>query len=209
MGIPECSRYADTLNLIRGVIAAERAAGDLRRYLVSFDGGQFDKIIDRRSRDEFTGDDFRAVRKLNVAVLRTTQAWLLGEGCAEVRGLLCSIPADLDIWDIQPEEYSARLGSDSPAWRLWQLLFDKQEGARSAGRGVTAGKLLHGKRPRLIPVFDRQAIGHVLKIRHEDAWEVMSCALRQPDILQRLTDLRSSAAAEDLSLLRILDIVAW
>lgn len=33
--------------------------------------------------------------------------------------------------------------------------------------------------------------------------------MRQADIRQRLTSLRVAASAEDLSLLRVLDIVAW
>jgi hypothetical protein len=41
----------------------------------------------------------------------------------------------------------ARPGSYGGSWQLWRLLYDKQAGARSAGRGVTAGKLVHAKRP--------------------------------------------------------------
>lgn len=210
MRTPECFRYTATLNLIRQVIAAERASCDLHRYVTSFGGGQFDKIIDRHAADEFTAEDFKAVQKLNVSVLHAARRWLLGDGRAEVRELLRSIPADLDIWDVQPEDYDARLGPDSPAWQLWQLLFEKQKGARSAGRGVTAGKLLHDKRPRLIPIFDQARISKALAISHPDIWEAMWCALRDPEIRRRLQEIQASVAdAQDLSVLRILDIVTW
>ena len=75
-----------------------------------------------------------------------------------MRGLLRQIPADLDIWRIEPDEYDAVLGPGSPAWQLWELIYDLQAGAGYAGRRVTAGRLMHGKRPRLIPIFDRERV---------------------------------------------------
>jgi hypothetical protein len=209
MTVPDCSSHAAAIARIRAVLSAERAERDLSRYLSGYEGAQFDRLADRQTPDEFTDRDFSAVQALNVNVLHTARAWLRGEGKAQVSELLRPIPADVDIWDVQPAGYAAMLGPDSYAWRMWRILSDQQEGARRAGRGVTAGKPLHAKRPRLIPIFDHVGIGHALKIRHEEVWQAMWCALRQPDIRQRLTDLRAAAAAEDLSLLRTLDNVAW
>jgi Family of unknown function (DUF6308) len=210
MGPPECSRYEPTLGQVRELTAADRAAADLHRYLDSFTCAKFDQLADRLNPDEFTDRDFRAVRKLNVSVLRSAQQSLLGDAKPEVTRLLRAISDDLDIWDVAPADYDSRLSPDSPAWQPWQLVFDKQKGARSAGRGVTAGKLLHAKRPRLVPIFDRARISKALSIDHRHMWEALWCVLRDPDVRSRLCAIQASVdQAAGLSLLRVLDIVAW
>jgi Family of unknown function (DUF6308) len=135
---------------------------------------------------------------------------LLRDAKPEVRRLLSAVPRDLDIWDVAAGDYDARLGPDSPAWQLWQLLYNMQQGARSAGRGVTAGKLLHGKRPRLIPIFDRKRISKALAIDHRHFWEAIWCAMRDPETRARLRGIRAGVdQAAHLSILRVLDIVTW
>ena len=199
-----------THTLVRQLIVADQATKDLHRYLTFFGGARFDQLANRQRSDEFTSEDFLAVRKLNVNVLRTARLSLLGEARPMVRHLLRAIPDDLDIWDVLPSDYASRLGPDSAAWQLWQLVFEKQEGARSSGRGVTAGKLLHAKRPRLIPIFDRARISKALRIGHLNFWEAVWCSLRDPQARARLRDIQASVdAAADLSLLRVLDIVVW
>lgn len=210
MGSTECSRYEVTRALVARLIAADRAIPDLHRYLTSFGGARFDQLANHHRPDEFTSEDFLAVRKLNVSVLRTARESLLGEAKPTVQRLLCAIPDDIDIWDVPPGDYDSRLGPDSAAWQLWQLVFDKQKGARSSGRGVTAGKLLHAKRPRLVPIYDRARISKALKTDHAHFWEAVWCALRDPEVRSRLRQIQASVdEAADLSLLRVLDIVAW
>ncbi len=130
MGSPQCSRYGATLSRVGELTAADRAVTDLRRYLVSFRGAQFDRLVDGRAQDEFTTEDFLAVRRLSVSVLHRARLSLLGDAKPEVRRLLSAVPRDLDIWDVAPGDYDARLGPDSPAWQLWQLLYDMKQGAR-------------------------------------------------------------------------------
>jgi Family of unknown function (DUF6308) len=210
MAAPACSRYSDALSRMKTLLATEKAAGNLRRYLSSYGGARFDRITDRLVLDEFTPADFTAVRELRVSVLYPARQWLLGEGRDRVKQLLHDIPADLDIWDVRAESFDSELGSDSPAWRLWQIISDLQDGAGFAGRYVTASKLLHGKRPRLIPIYDRGGIGKALDVSHRDIWEVMWCALRDAEIRQSLVELQADVdGAADLSLLRVLDIVLW
>lgn len=210
MGIPACSQYADAANRIRGALAAEEAVGNLRRYLTRPGGAEFDKLADRAAVNEFTARDFQAVSKLKVHVLRTAQQWLTGEGRPYVEELLSCIPADIDIWEVAPDEFGDQLGPKSPAWRLWQSIVDHQDGAGFAGKYVTAGKLLHCKRPRLIPIYDQDGIGRALGVRHRDIWEVMWCALREPDIRQSIRCAQASVSeAGELSLLRVLDIILW
>jgi hypothetical protein len=127
---------------IKGLLATEQPVGDLRRYLNSFGGAQFDRLIDSLAVDEFTLADFKAVRELNVSVLRSAQQWLLGQGRPQVRELLRRIPADLDIWEVSADRFDSELGPGSPAWQLWEIISDQQDGARSAGKYVTASKLL-------------------------------------------------------------------
>jgi hypothetical protein len=210
MTAPACSRYDDALRRINELLATEQPADNLRRYLSSFGGARFDRLIDRQAVDEFTVADFKAVHELNVDVLHTARQWLQGEGRSQVRQLLHSIPADLDIWDVPADRFDSDLGPRSAAWRLWEVIADRQDGAGFAGKYVTASKLLHGKRPRLIPVYDRGGIGKALDVSHRDIWEAMWCALRDRGIRRSLTDLQTEVnEAAGLSLLRVLDIVLW
>jgi hypothetical protein len=210
-GYPDCAKYRDQLDKIRAVSGAERAEGDLRRYITTYSGGKFDSMVDREHPDEFTGKDFNALRQLNVSVVRPARSWLCGEGLHTVRELLGSVPDDRDIWEVEPHEYGSLLGRDSEAWQPWHIVAGLQRNgrARRAGVGVTAGKLLHGKRPRLIPIYDSR-IRKALKLRHKNAWEVMWCALRDNEIRNRLECLEAEVTeAAQLSLLRVLDIVIW
>ena len=210
MTAPDCSAYAGALDRVRELLGGERPVQDLRRYLTSYGGASFDHLTDRGACDEFTREDFLAVRRLSVSVLGTARTALRGEALPQVRQLLGAVPVDLDIWDVPPGDYDAVLGAHSPAWQLWQMLFDLQKGARSSGRGVTAGKLLHGKRPRLIPIFDRKKISVVLAIDQRHCWEAFWCIMRDSRIRTRLQDIQARVGqAAALSLLRVLDIVVW
>jgi hypothetical protein len=203
-------QYFGALDKVRELISADRAADDLRRYLHRPGGSQLERLADYSTPDEFTDDDFRAVQALSVSALLSTRQWLRGDGKEQVRCLLQRIPCSLDIWEIEPEGYTAVLGPASPAWQMWVLLYDKQAGARRAGRAVTAGKLLHAKRPRLIPVFDRGRVAKALNPPRSHFWELMWYALRDPGIRQKLQGLQSSVSeSAGLSLLRVLDIVVW
>src|ERR1022692_4506082 len=106
---------------VRAVISAERAEPDLRRYLAGYEGADFDRTVDRQEPFELTDKDFRAVQALNVSVLHTARAWLRGEGKAQVSELLRAVPAEVDIWDVQPDRYAATLGPASEAWQLWRI----------------------------------------------------------------------------------------
>lgn len=207
---PDCSRHADALTRIKKLLATERAVPDLRLYITTYPGRRFEKEIDHQAADDFTPRDLRAVRRMGAPVSFTTQEWLAGEGREEVRLLLRSIPSDLDIWEIPRENIGATLGPGSPAWRLWKIISEKQQESKSDWKGGAAGKLLHGKRPRLIPIYDQDKIGRKLGISQSDIWEAMWCALRDPEVRQSLQYVQADVAeATHLSLLRILNIVVW
>ena len=69
MAAPACNRYNDALSQMKELLATEKAAGNLRRYLSSYGGAQFDRLTDRLVLDESTPADFKAVRELRVSVL--------------------------------------------------------------------------------------------------------------------------------------------
>lgn len=207
---PDCSNYRDQISSIRQRINASRAVDDLQRIITGDEFAKFDRMIDRQRPDEFTDQDFMAINTLNVSFMHSARSWLRGDGLDTVREHLRGIPRDLDIWKVKPAEYSAVLGPESKAWKLWEILAQLQEGAGHAGRYVTAGKALHGKRPGLIPMYDRERIGTIAGITQRNIWEVMWCALRDKEIRERLKQLRLTVAeAAELSLLRVLDIVLW
>jgi len=216
---PNCRKYEETLDATRKLLAPERNADVvlwLTNYLGglggTYSGGAFDREVDHGHPNEFTQKDFDAVARLKVHVVKSAQLWLSGEGKAEANHLLEDIPQDVDIWNVAEDHYAKVLGEDSPAWQLWKLLEGlQQEGqARRAGTGVTAGKLLHGKRPRLIPIFDREVVEPELHVTDRNVWEAFWCTLRNVDIRERLNEIRESVPeAAHLSTLRVLDIIVW
>lgn len=131
MVAPACDRYSDALSRIKDLLLTDKAAGNLRRYLSSYGGAQFDRLTDCLVVDEFTRADFMAVHELGVSVLHTARQWLLGGGRVQVQQLLRDIPADLDIWEVPADRFDSVLGPDSLAWRLWQVISDLQDGAGS------------------------------------------------------------------------------
>lgn len=210
MMTPNCSRHADALRRIKKLLATERAVSDLRLYATTYPGRRFDKEIDHQAADGFTLQDLQAARCLGISVPSTAREWLVKEGREEIRLLLRSIPSDLDIWEVPREELHATLGPGSPAWRLWKILSEKQQASRTAWKGGVAGKLLHGKRPRLIPIYDQDRVGRKLGVSQSDIWEAMWCALRDPEVRRSLQDIQAGVdQAAHLSLLRVLNIVIW
>jgi hypothetical protein len=150
------------------------------------------------------------VSKLNVDVLIKAGPWLTGEGRDRVYELLDAIPADRDIWEVNEGEFDSIYGEHSPAWEFWDLISNLQEGAGRAGRWVTAGKLLHGKRPRLIPIYDDKAVKPTLHVTQRTVWEAFWCTFRHADVRDQLAEIQAAVpTAEGLSLLRVLDIITW
>jgi hypothetical protein len=197
---------------VRALVAPERreeAVGRLRHYAANV-GVEFDRLIDHGHPNEITEEDFRAVSKLNVNVLIEARPWLRGEGHDRVYELLDAIPTDRDIWQIDEDEFDSIFGEHSPAWELWDLISDLQKGAGRSGRWVTAGKLLHGKRPRLIPIYDDKAVKPTLHVTQRTVWEAFWCTFRHSDVREQLAEIQAAVPkAEGLSLLRVLDIITW
>jgi len=121
----------------------------------------------------------------------------------EIRRLLEQIPPESRIWDLQ-----AGGAIDKAARQLWALLI----GIKGLGRTKTS-KLLAVKRPHLLPIYDRYVGAALLSNKSKDDWVAWSEHLSGDDGQKLRTaceQLRKKAdAPENVSVLRILDIVIW
>lgn len=189
-------------------IDSPNAVPDIEKYFRSggYTGGQFERFAgggDRADAADVLGtDDIVAVSLLSVKIPGRASLQILGDSSAELTDLLGRVPVDLDMWEASDDV----VGPASPASQAWELL----RGIDGVG-WVTAGKLMARKRPRLLPVYD-QVVKDVLgRPDGSGFW----CALR--DLLRddatvraRLGEIRSEAdIGEDISLLRVLDVVLW
>lgn len=190
-----------------------RAHDDLQRYLTCYEGRLFDRPA-TRNRNSFTKEDIDRVRYLSIRCSPRFTDWLLGPvGRSATRPLLRAIPPQADIGDVTPEAFERTLGPSSPAWELWTVLYEGlaeyQENLRG-GTLVAAGKLLHGKRSGLIPIYDSR-IHAALGVTNRNIWEAFWYVMRDEEVRHGLHALQASVfpEAETLTLLRVLDIVAW
>jgi hypothetical protein len=90
-----------------------------------------------------------------------------------------------------------------------EVLYWALEGQRRQGRTVTAGKILYGKRPKLLPLYDsyvRTRFG----ITYTNIWEAYWCILQDKEVRRGVAELRELVPlARSLSLIRIIDILGW
>lgn len=187
----------------------EAAANAIVRHLDST-AGSFDRLTAVTDPRQITADDIVACSMLDYPVPAPAAGWILGpEGQWLTAEILADIPVDVDLWGCQA---SAILRAAD----LFQLLRapTSQLPAEHAGAALgqaTATRLLAAKRPRLVPIDDRQ-IRQTLRYPKDALWfrrwrEVMDDELAS---LARTTrDLASvdRADAANLSELRVLDIV--
>jgi len=114
---------------------------------------------------------------------------------------LREIPTALDLVEVDPE----LINESWPGWQLWDLL----HGMYGVGP-VTAGKLVARKRPRLFPVYDSVVAERVGAPK--EFWRALNSDLREADNARhgKLLDIRAqSGIGEDVSALRVFDIVTW
>jgi hypothetical protein len=170
-----------------------------------FTGSLFDAWHSTLTRDSeadrFTADDLIAVTFLSVNVPPRAAYCVLVEQADRFNGLLAEIGPDRDLAD----EPRPSKGS-SPAWRLYDAL----RGLKLGLGPTKASKLLARKRPGLVPIYD-DVIGRVTQTMQRQ-WEPLWCKLNEQDqkLHRRLLGLQGTPGVpENLSPLRILDVVAW
>lgn len=93
--------------------------------------------------------------------------------------------------DLTPEQAQARLGKGSPAHTLWGVL--RADDAPRWGIGTTtASKILHRKRPHLIPIWD-VVIGQVIgKRSSRNQWLNWTTLLQPGEPCQTVSDASTS-----------------
>jgi len=210
-GVPDCDEHRITVASARRILAGRRArpATKLARYLGTFGGRHFSPAVAVTAPTRITGTVVAALRYLNASVPLAFRPRLLTTTRRQISALLGRIPRTTDLSVVTPAQYRGVLGRTSSTWHLWCLLGTILNGARRSGRWVTTSKLLHAKRPRLLPILDSRVKCH-LRLRPSGQWEAIWCAVRDPVVQATLLTLRSNVlGATALSLLRIFDIVVW
>ena len=150
---------------------------------------------------EFTAADALSLNFLSEPLDARAAYGLLVERRSNLNEMLAKIPSDLDLVDATPDD----IGPDSPASRLYDELKRLPE-----VKGTRASKLLHRKRPRLVPIRDSVVTS---RLGLGDAfWTPLHDLLRRDDhaLHDRLLRLREQAQVPDtISALRVLDVLLW
>ena len=186
------------------------AVRSLCEYMDSYTGRFFEQFAGQSDPNRFEPSDLVAVSCLAVNVPPAASAWLLlGEGRQQTGDLLKSIGQHGST--LQEEE----LAGNPSALELWRLLLLH----RDVGP-TTASKLMAAKRPHLVPIYDSYVAAALLPEAIGPRWEWWApwqALLRGPeadDLCAAVEDVRRAAAdggapVEQLSILRIIDIVIW
>jgi hypothetical protein len=158
-----------------------------------------------------TPDDLVAVSFLSVNVPGEAAFGILETHAALISDLLAQIPADLDMADVQADDFDKVLGETSPALQLWHVLRGRDTGRWGMGETRTS-KLMARKRPLLVPVYD-SVVGHLMSpdLGSAGQWRRWHTALTDGTGLpQRLQEIRRvSRITDPISDIRVMDIVLW
>lgn len=167
-------------------------------YAGGYTGSLFDTADQLCSKDpnRFTPEDLLAVATLSVPL-----------SGAAVGGMLA---ADRHLAELLKEvdDIHLRDASDAVLDRVYELQAALDE-IPDVGH-VTRSKLLAHKRPSLIPIRDQYVLTALIGQAGGSFTMPLRDALRdEPDICDRLGELRREAGVPDISDLRTLDVVVW
>lgn len=186
------------VELLRGYFSEQPTDG--------FTGAHFERLGGGGDRpevaDEFTAEDLVAVTMLSVKVPAEAALRILGPDRSHLTDLLREIPTDRDLVDIGSFEIER-------GWAPW-LLDDALSDLTGLGR-TTVSKLIARKRPRLIPIYDRE-VNKVLALNKGPLWRPLADALQAHGhaLHRNLLALRDeSGIGDDISPLRVLDVIVW
>lgn len=221
MGGPMTAKNAAAdVALVQCTVAldGDEAVEALARYASGYSGAYFESMgrplassgVEDPEPNVFTVEDALAPSLLS-APLRPEQILALLRANRDLSPLLEAIGTDTPL--AQAEDYDPRALS-----RPWKAARDAYATLRSIdGVGRTrATKLLHRKRPHLLPVWD-SVVSTALRYGRADDWAVMQTVMRDPILTARLHSIRTDARADSriggwadqLSDLRLIDIIVW
>jgi hypothetical protein len=155
-------------------------------------------FIDPVNPNRFEATDIVAVEALSVEVRSEAAARLLITDTERFNALLRAIPREVDLWAVGRLNVSVGSAAHDLHGALKQL--------PKVG-GVTAGKLMAAKRPRMIPIFDER-VDQILAPRDELFWVSMYDELKDDerrDVIERVCQ----NAPPYISLLRRIDVALW
>lgn len=176
---------------------------DLDRYFSGtlgdmFSGRWFDKFAAMGDANVFGPSDVLAVEALSVRVRPESAAKIIIADADRFSSLLQQIPDEVDLWDVDPSVIDV----GSPAAELHAAL----DGLPHVG-WVTAGKLMAAKRPRLIPILDKE-VKALLKPPRGGFWMSMYEQLSVEARRRAIAEV-CDVAPDGVSLLRRIDVALW
>ncbi|UYB35776.1 DUF6308 family protein [Arthrobacter koreensis] len=190
-------------------LAPSKATGDVRtgaRYDDWGGGGDSPE-----TRDSITGDDVIAALFLSIPFPGRAAIGILETHAEKVTQLLRGIPSDVELSDLNGDQFESVLGPDSASWHLWDLLRGKPD--RKWGVGpTTASKLMARKRPHLIPIWDSVIKSQTGLNSSLTQWREWHTALTADGgkLASRLNEIQEHAQlSAPISRLRVMDVVLW
>jgi hypothetical protein len=123
---------------------------------------------------------------------------MLTDDADRFNSLLTKIPSDRALWEVDRPNIESGSAADQLHGELLTL---KKVG------WVTAGKLMAAKRPRLVPILDKEVKG-LLKPPRGRFWVTMYDELSDSARRRIIAEATASAPA-DVSLLRRIDVALW
>ena len=168
-----------------------------------------------------SGTDLVAVSMLSIEIraksssgITPTAAIELDERQGEATAILERIDQNAQLHELDERQFLEVLGGDKSPGRLLHALLLEILSDKKGNRWVATHKLLARKRPGLFPVRDK-AVSQGLGFGPRSAWwRPWWEALHGVDadgglLVEKVEEVRSAAGAENLPLLRVLDIIVW
>jgi hypothetical protein len=188
---------------IRFHLDAADATRQLQHYLTdgAFASARFDAFGGRGDRkkvaDRFTMEDLVATSILG----RPVRGWGVIEILETRRKRLSKLLAEL------PRKRALHKASDDELDALDRLEVELET---VSGVGpVTRSRLLARKRPTMVSTGEPEVVEALTGRRSGELQRPLRDALRAEGILPRLKEIRAEAGAQELPLVRVLDIVVW
>lgn len=163
-----------------------------------FCGRAFEKLSAQGDPNRFEASDIIAAESVSGEITGETAVRLLFSDADRLNKWLKLIPAGRDLWDVE----RSVVGPDSAAFRLCAELHELPDIG-----WITAAKLLASKRPRFIPILDRE-VKDFLGVSKRRFWVTMHDELSDEGRRGCIAEVCDNAPA-DVSLLRRIEVALW